>query len=81
MSVLAFTLLGNAWKERWVESEHNDDYGKFVLTAGKFYGDAEKDKGQLFNPSARQLQAPSQTRHVCLLAADVVTLTIMFRFI
>uniref|UniRef100_A0A9J7Y5W9 Calreticulin n=1 Tax=Cyprinus carpio carpio TaxID=630221 RepID=A0A9J7Y5W9_CYPCA len=30
---------------RWVESKHKSDYGKFVLSAGKFYGDAEKDKG------------------------------------
>ncbi|CDQ56868.1 unnamed protein product [Oncorhynchus mykiss] len=35
----------NAWNTRWVESSHRSDYGKFVLTAGKFYGDAEKDKG------------------------------------
>ncbi|XP_066547866.1 calreticulin [Amia ocellicauda] len=35
----------DAWKSRWVESRHKSDYGKFVLTAGKFYGDAEKDKG------------------------------------
>ena len=26
-------------------SEHKDDLGKFVLSHGKFYGDAEKDKG------------------------------------
>lgn len=31
---------------RWVESKHKSDYGKFKLTAGKFYGDAEKDKGK-----------------------------------
>ncbi|XP_055723223.1 calreticulin-like [Salvelinus fontinalis] len=35
----------DAWNTRWVESSHRSDYGKFVLTAGKFYGDAEKDKG------------------------------------
>uniref|UniRef100_A0A4W5M6L3 Calreticulin n=1 Tax=Hucho hucho TaxID=62062 RepID=A0A4W5M6L3_9TELE len=35
----------DAWNSRWVESSHRSDYGKFVLTAGKFYGDAEKDKG------------------------------------
>nr|XP_026237753.1 calreticulin-like [Urocitellus parryii] len=33
------------WKKRWVESKHRPDYGKFQLTAGKFYGDQEKDKG------------------------------------
>ncbi|NWZ74630.1 CALR protein, partial [Acrocephalus arundinaceus] len=35
-----------AWTRRWVESKHKPDYGRFVLTAGKFYGDAEKDKGE-----------------------------------
>ncbi|XP_038048340.1 calreticulin-like [Patiria miniata] len=33
------------WAERWVNSEHKDDLGKFKLSAGKFYNDAEKDKG------------------------------------
>ncbi len=33
------------WRERWVDSEHKSDYGTFEWTAGKFYGDAEKDKG------------------------------------
>lgn len=28
-----------------MESKHKSDYGKFVLTAGKFYGDAEMNKG------------------------------------
>uniref|UniRef100_A0A8D2D7M6 Calreticulin n=1 Tax=Sciurus vulgaris TaxID=55149 RepID=A0A8D2D7M6_SCIVU len=37
--------LKNGWKKRWVESKHRQDYGKFQLTAGKFYGDKEKDKG------------------------------------
>ena len=35
------------WEERWVQSTHKSDYGKFKWTAGKFYGDEEKDKGQL----------------------------------
>lgn len=39
-------VCADAWKSRWVESKHKSDYGKFVLTAGKFYGDAEKDKGE-----------------------------------
>jgi calreticulin len=58
--LLAFALLGAAlsevffeetfsddkWEDRWVQSTNKgDDAGKFVLTAGKFYGDAEKDKG------------------------------------
>jgi calreticulin len=36
---------GDAWKDNWVQSKHKSDYGDFVLTAGKFYGDAEADKG------------------------------------
>jgi len=37
---------GDAWEKRWVSSTHKgNDAGKFVLTAGKFYGDAEKSKG------------------------------------
>jgi calreticulin len=36
---------GDAWESRWIQSAHKDDLGKFELTAGKFYGDAEKDKG------------------------------------
>ncbi|NWJ10162.1 CALR protein, partial [Crypturellus undulatus] len=42
-----------AWSSRWVESKHKSDYGKFVLSAGKFYGDAEKDKGIQTSQDAR----------------------------
>lgn len=31
-----------------MESKHKSDYGQFVLSAGKFYGDAEKDKGEWY---------------------------------
>ncbi|KAH9523589.1 hypothetical protein Btru_040407 [Bulinus truncatus] len=34
-----------SWRDRWVDSKHKSDLGKFKWTAGKFYGDAEKDKG------------------------------------
>ena len=35
------------WESRWVESTHKgSEQGKFVWSAGKFYGDAEKDKGE-----------------------------------
>lgn len=44
---------GDAWMSRWVESKHKSDYGKFKLTAGKFYGDAEKDKGLQTSQDAR----------------------------
>ncbi|NXB73030.1 CALR protein, partial [Donacobius atricapilla] len=42
-----------AWTRRWVESKHKPDFGRFVLTAGKFYGDAEKDKGIQTSQDAR----------------------------
>ncbi|XP_051929563.1 calreticulin-like isoform X2 [Hippocampus zosterae] len=38
-------LDGDGWRSRWVESKHKDDYGKWTLSAGKLYGDAELDKG------------------------------------
>lgn len=35
-----------SWQDRWVESTFKGaDQGKFAWTAGKFYGDADKDKG------------------------------------
>jgi len=34
------------WEKRWVQSTHKGaEAGKFVRSAGKFYGDADKDKG------------------------------------
>merc|ERR1712172_351327 len=40
--------------EGWVQSTHKGaEAGKFVLTAGKFYGDAEKDKGIQTSQDAR----------------------------
>jgi len=41
------------WESRWVTSEHKSDLGKFALSAGKFYGDAEKDKGLQTSQDAR----------------------------
>ncbi|TNN61734.1 Calreticulin [Liparis tanakae] len=38
-------LDGDGWQSRWAESKHKSDYGQWKLTAGKFYGDAEADKG------------------------------------
>merc|ERR1712172_239027 len=40
--------------EGWVQSTHKGaEAGKFVVTAGKFYGDAEKDKGIQTSQDAR----------------------------
>ncbi|XP_065211819.1 calreticulin [Planococcus citri] len=35
-----------SWEENWIYSEYpGKEFGKFKLTSGKFYNDAEKDKG------------------------------------
>ena len=37
------------WRDRWVDSTFKGaDQGKFEWTAGKFYGDANLDKGSFF---------------------------------
>uniref|UniRef100_A0AAY5EYU5 Calreticulin n=1 Tax=Electrophorus electricus TaxID=8005 RepID=A0AAY5EYU5_ELEEL len=46
-------LDGDAWKSRWVNSEHKSDYGQLKLTSGNFYGDAETDKGLQTSQDAR----------------------------
>ncbi|KAL7297736.1 hypothetical protein TKK_0008771 [Trichogramma kaykai] len=36
----------DSWKENWVQSEHEgQEYGKFVLSHGKFWNDESLDKG------------------------------------
>lgn len=32
---------GDAWKERWIQSKHKDDYGVFEHSAGNIYGNVE----------------------------------------
>ncbi|CAF0994322.1 unnamed protein product, partial [Didymodactylos carnosus] len=45
---------GDKWTNRWVESTaKGKEQGKFKLTAGKFYGDKEKDKGIQTSEDAR----------------------------
>uniref|UniRef100_A0A3P8Z6A0 Calreticulin n=1 Tax=Esox lucius TaxID=8010 RepID=A0A3P8Z6A0_ESOLU len=46
-------LDGDAWKSRWLVSKHKSDYGEWKLTAGKFYGDSEADKGLQTSQDAR----------------------------
>jgi len=41
------------WQDRWVQSKHKGDYGKFQLSHGKFFGDAEKDLGLQTSQDAR----------------------------
>uniref|UniRef100_A0A915PUF6 Calreticulin n=1 Tax=Setaria digitata TaxID=48799 RepID=A0A915PUF6_9BILA len=36
---------GDGWKERWILSEHQNDYGKFNLSYGQFYNDPVEDLG------------------------------------
>merc|ERR1719378_7798 len=60
---------GEAWRSRWVESTHKgDDAGSWKLTAGKFFGDAEADKGIQTAEDARfyQISAkfPSEASNV-----------------
>lgn len=44
---------GENWSDNWVHSKHRSDQGKFEISAGKFYGDAEKDKGLRTSEDAR----------------------------
>ena len=42
------------WESRWVESTHKPgEQGKWEWTAGKFYNDADKDKGIQTSQDAR----------------------------
>ena len=51
--ILSFWLADD-WESRWVESEHKgSDQGKWKWTAGKFYGDEDKDKGLQTSQDAR----------------------------
>ncbi|KAI8773779.1 calreticulin-like [Biomphalaria glabrata] len=43
----------DGWQDRWVESKHKSDLGKFKRSAGKFYGDVEKDAGLQTSEDAR----------------------------
>lgn len=44
-----FKLSDQSYQDRWIESTFKgSDSGKFVWSAGKFYGDANLDKGQIF---------------------------------
>ncbi|XP_050454523.1 calreticulin [Cataglyphis hispanica] len=44
----------DSWEQNWVYSEHPDkEFGKFVLSHGKFWNDAENDKGIQTSQDAR----------------------------
>ncbi|XP_023619100.1 calreticulin-3 isoform X2 [Myotis lucifugus] len=38
-------LDGERWRNRWVQSTNDSQFGHFRLSSGKFYGHKEKDKG------------------------------------
>ncbi|XP_040846808.1 calreticulin-3 [Ochotona curzoniae] len=38
-------LDGERWRNRWVQSTNNSQFGHFRVSSGKFYGHKEKDKG------------------------------------
>jgi len=39
-------VISDSWEKTWVYSEHPDkEFGKFVLSHGKFWNDPENDKG------------------------------------
>lgn len=38
--------ISDSWEKNWVYSEHpGKEFGKFVLSYGKFWNDPENDKG------------------------------------
>jgi len=41
------------WESEWIQSKQKTDYGKWKLTAGKYYNDAEQDKGLQTSQDAR----------------------------
>ncbi|XP_045446075.1 calreticulin [Melitaea cinxia] len=44
----------DSWESNWIYSEHpGKEFGKFKLTAGKFYNDPEEDKGLQTSEDAR----------------------------
>lgn len=48
-SYWVFSPVTDNWSDRWVDStKKGADQGKFEWTAGKFYGDADLDKGSFF---------------------------------
>ncbi|XP_042526550.1 calreticulin-3 isoform X2 [Dipodomys spectabilis] len=38
-------LDGERWRNRWVQSTNDSNFGHFTVSSGKFYGHKEKDKG------------------------------------
>jgi len=54
---------GDGWEKRWVLSTHKkDDAGNFVISAGKFHGDDEADKGLKTGKDARFYQISAEIK-------------------
>jgi len=43
----------DSWPDRWVQSKHKDDFGKFESSSGKWYGDKARDQGIKTSQDAR----------------------------
>lgn len=43
----------DSWEDRWVQSKHKDDFGKFIASSGKWYGDKARDQGIKTSQDAR----------------------------
>jgi len=43
----------DSWPDRWVQSTHKDDFGKFVSSSGKWHGDKARDQGIKTSQDAR----------------------------
>uniref|UniRef100_A0A663N0D3 Calreticulin 3 n=1 Tax=Athene cunicularia TaxID=194338 RepID=A0A663N0D3_ATHCN len=46
-------LAGSGWQRRWARSGYEANPGRFQLTAGRFYGDAARDKGLQTSENAK----------------------------
>jgi len=53
---------GDGWKDRWVISEHKsaEERGEFGISAGKYFGDAEEEKGLQTQKDARFYQISAE---------------------
>jgi len=43
----------DSWPDRWVQSKHKDDFGKFISSSGKWHGDKARDQGIKTSQDAR----------------------------
>jgi len=68
-------FLDESWEKRWVQSnwkESEGTRGEFALTAGKFFGDAEADKGLQTSQDARFYAISAKTNKFSNKGKDLV---------